>query len=666
MLPDDMVEAVNRMVSGIRAKDYVTSISSFHRIQASPGIHQAMSFLKKEIEKVSDAKVEIFEYPADGKRQIETFVAPFGWFPTSGTLELIEPERKLLADFQAEPISLIAHSVKADMESEVVYVGKALSPEGLEGKDIKGRIVLTENLARIAFKPLCVMGGAAGLLTYVPPSGQDEIANLRRYDAFWPGSDEGKTGAFGFSLRQKDGLKLKELLEEGKTVKVKAKVKAALKTGKTSVLSALIEGEDPNKEFWLIAHVCHPHEGANDNASGSGAVMESVRVISDMIRQGIIPKPECSLRFLWVPEWFGTIEFIQNEKSILSKCQAVLNLDMVGADPAKSGSVLHLFRTPFSLPTTFNNVVRYWQENEGKRKVDRSLGGTMTPLPFAFSVYEAGSDHYMFTDKTVGIPAVMLNQSPDRFYHTSTDTIDKIDPNQMAYATRIAVLSSLTYMLPTNVCKEILLTWARDESVELMRKVSHEGVRNLARCLGDPEEVYPKTLRWLGRAHDLGLATLDVAAEEWHLISEQKSFLEALKTSLQMIYTTEMVVARKAYEGACAEVGLEAQKDDQLIVDTVSLGIAVRRKVKYPINIGYFGEKIAHKMPRYMELRKSLNRLFERIDEIVNLSEEWITLDEIWDSLCFQFGNFEIKTLVEIVEDLTSAGLVDSKETESA
>jgi hypothetical protein len=666
MLPEDMVETVNRMVSGIRAKDYVTSISSFHRIQASPGIHEAISYLKNEIESGSDAKVEIFEYPADGKRQIETFVAPFGWFPSSGTLELIEPERKLLADFRAEPISLIAHSVAADMESEVVYVGKALSPEDLKEKDIKGKIVLTENIARIAFKPLCVIGGAAGLLTYVPPSGQDEIANLRRYDAFWPGTDEGKTGSFGFSLRQKDGLKIKELLENGKTVKVRAKVDAKLKTGKTSVLSALIEGEDPNKEFWLIAHVCHPHEGANDNASGSGALMETMRVISEMIRQEDIPKPECSLRFLWVPEWSGTIEFIQNEKSILDRCLAVLNLDMVGADPAKSGSVLHLFRTPFSLPTTFNNVVKYWLEKEGKRKLDRSLGGTIAPLPFAYSVYSAGSDHFMFTDKTVGIPAVMLNQSPDRFYHTSTDTIDKIDPNQMAYVTRIAVLSSLTYMLPKQICKEILLTWARDEAVELMRKVNHESVRNLARCLGDPEEVYPKTLRWLGRAHDLGRATLDVAAEEWHLISEQKSFLEALKTSLQMVYTTEMVVARKAYEGACAEVGLEAQKDDQLIVDTVSLGIAVRRKVKYPINIGYFGDKMAHKMSKYMGLRKSLDRLYERIDEIVNLSEEWTTLDEIWDSLCFQFGNFEIKTLVEVVEDLTEAGLVESKETESA
>jgi len=114
------------------------------------------------------------------------------------------------------------------------------------------------------------------------------------------------------------------------------------------------------------------------------------------------------------------------------------------------------------------------------------------------------------------------------------------------------------------------------------------------------------------------------------------------------------------------EVGLEAQKDDQLIIDTVSLGIAVRRKVKYPINIGYFGNKMMHKMPKYMELHKSLDRFYERIDEIVNLSEEWTTLDEIWDSLCFQFGNFEIKTLVGIIDDLTEAGLVESKETESA
>jgi hypothetical protein len=48
-------------------------------------------------------------------------------------------------------------------------------------------------------------------------------------------------------------------------------------------------------------------------------------------------------------------------------------------------------------------------------------------VPFA-----GGSDHFILTDPTVGIPCPMLLQWPDKFYHTSADTIDKVDPAMLA------------------------------------------------------------------------------------------------------------------------------------------------------------------------------------------------------------------------------------------
>ena len=226
-------------------------------------------------------------------------------------------------------------------------------------------------------------------------------------------------------------------------------------------------------------------------------------------------------------------------------------MDMVGADPTKSGSVLHLFRTPFSLPSTLNNVARYWQKTEAKVEDERREGGMVAPLPYEYSRYSGGSDHFMLTDSTVGIPAVMFNQFPDRFYHTSTDTADKLDSRQMSYASRIAALSALSLVFPKHVYEETILTECRNEFVELMQEVSLRGVTELSRCLGDPEKIYPRVLRWLGLAHDLGQDTLDKAVEEWSLITEQEALRQSLKTSLQMVYTTEMVVARKAYEFLC-------------------------------------------------------------------------------------------------------------------
>ncbi|NHJ13414.1 MAG: DUF4910 domain-containing protein [Candidatus Thorarchaeota archaeon] len=662
MLPDDIVDSVFKRISGISAVDYVAGISTFHRIQGSPGIHNAIHYVKQEIEKISNAAVKIFEYPADGKSAIELWNAPYGWYPKSGVLELIEPERKILADFAAEPISLIAHSRSAEMESEVAFVGKGAKPADWEGKDIKGKIVLTENRARRVHKSLMINAGASGVLTYIPTSGNDEIASIRRYDAFWPNPGEDKATGFGFSLTQADGLQIKKWLEEGKTVKVRAKVDAKLGEGKVEVLSALLEGDDTSKEIWVMGHICHPHPGANDNASGSGAILEALRTISALLVEGTIPKLEYSIRFIWMPEWSGTIPFIHNEQELLERCIGVVNADMVGANPAKSGSVFHVYRTPYSLPTTFNNVARYWMETEARRKPTREQGGTMCPLPVAYETYSAGSDHFMFTDSTVGIPSVMLGQFPDRFYHTSTDTIDKIDPIQMAFASRVVALIALSYAMPKHVCKEQLLTLTRNEFSELMRAVVEKGVTQLARCIGNPEEVYPRVLRWLGHAQNLGLATLDQAEKEWKLITETRAVRDALKTSLQMVYTTEMVVARKAYEGACAEVGLEAVKDEHIDLRAEPLGIEVKRKFKYAMDLGIVLERLAHKEPKYLEGKGHGQKVFESIDEMLNLAVDWTSLEEIWDALSFQFGYIDSKVMIDMARDLAEAGLLDLRE----
>lgn len=661
MLPDEIVKAVADTISGIRAKDYASSISTFHRIQGSPGFREAVEYLKASIESISDAKIEMFEYPTDGKIAVGTWQNPMSWEGKTGTLELIEPEVKILADFSAEPISLVAHSTSAEMDSEVVYIGKGLSPSDYEGKDVKGKIVLTDSLAREVHRFACIKNGAAGILTFVPPQGVDEIAELRRYDAIWPAADELDQAKFGFALKQSDGVKMKQWLEEGKKVRVKAKVDAKLFTGKLQVLSALIPGEDKSKEVWLTAHLCHPHPGANDNASGSAAIMEILRTLSLLLNDEKIPKLSFSIRFIWMPEWSGTIQFIQNQTDLLKRCKAMINLDMVGADPTKSGSVLHLYRTPHSLPSTLNNVVRYWLQSEAKRKDERRDGGTAAPLPFDYSQYTAGSDHFMFTDSTVGIPAVMLNQFPDRFYHTSTDTPDKLDTRQMAYASRIGALSALSFVLPKHVYEETILTETRNEFIELMQKVSLRGVTELSRCLGDPERIYPRVLRWLGFAHDLGHETLDTAAKEWSLISEQESLRQSLKTSLQMVYTTEMVVARKAYEGACAEVGLEAMQEDEIVLDAESFGVDVKRIYDHAMSPTFILNKLGEKGPEYMKMRKEHEGIFESLDEMLNLSKDWVALDIVWDKICFQFGNVEAGKLLKIVKDLTEAGIIESR-----
>jgi len=657
-----MVNFVIDSVSGIKALDYVIGISQHHRIQASPGLHDSIQYLKTEIEKMSNVDVKTYEYAADGKGYIGKWENLMGWFPSSGKLELLEPENRTLADFDTEPISLAAHSNSADVEAEVVYVGRGLLSEDYTGKDVKGKIVLTTSKASQVHRVACIEREAIGLLTYVAPSGRDEIANLRRYEGVWPETEELDNTKFGFALTQADGVKLKNWLDEGKTVKVKAKISAELKDGKHGVLSAVIPGKDSSKEIWIAAHICHPHPSANDNASGSGAIAEALRSISSLISAGKIEQLDYSLRFIWMPEWNGMIQFMDKEKDLLKKCKFMINADMVGSNPCKSGAVLKVYRTPYSLPTTLNNVVGYWLEEEAKRKYDASKGSNLAPLPWEYRVYSAGSDHYLFTDASVGIPAVMLGQDPDRFYHTSTDTVDKIDPIQMAYATRIITLSALTLCHPRHACKEKILTLCRNEATTLLNKIGLETATIMGRCLENPEKVYPRMMKQLGFAQELGQATLDRAQDEWKLISEQEDLKQALKATLEMTYATEMVVARKSYVGACAEVGLEAKDEDSFNLDSFPLNIEVKRKLKYALPPSLLARIDSKRFEKYVNISKEYPYIGSIVDEILNLCIDWTPLDEIINRIVFQFGKYDQNLLEGIVEDLKDLGVIETKE----
>ncbi|TFG11914.1 DUF4910 domain-containing protein [Candidatus Thorarchaeota archaeon] len=662
MLPEDFVQSVHRTVSGIKAKDYAKGISQYHRIQGTDELGRALDFIQSEIGKISDAKIKRFEYPADGKGKIGLWKNLHGWTPKSATLSVIEPEERKLCDFDTQRISLAAHSTAIDCDFEVIDVGRGLLEKDYQNLDVKGKVVLTYSKQSRVHRIACLEKGAAGILSYRRSTGKDDSSQLRPYEGLWPEPEDKENTGFGFSLTRLDGLQIKRWLEEGEKVVVRAKVDAKLGEGKHQILSALMEGEDTSQELWLVAHVCHPNPGANDNASGSGAILEALRTISRLIREDALKNPEISIRFIWMPEWHGTIQLIDSEEELLEKCKFVINADMVGADPCKTGSMLNFFRTPYSLPSTLNNVLTYWLAQEAERDYDASTGGTIVPLPWKEKVYSAGSDHFLFTDSTVGIPAVMLNQFPDKFYHTSEDTTDKLDPQQMLFVCSALTLSALSIVYPRYVCKETLLTHCRNEMRDISNRVINEAMSILGQCLDDPEKIYPRTMRWLTYAQKLAMSTLDKASEEWYFISEEKDLLEALKASIEMSYATEMVVARKAYLGACAEVGVEAKGKDEFDLESYNLKVEAKRTLKYAFPPSAIYDLPPQRRDRYFQILQKDSHMFRWVDELLNLSSDWTQIEEIWDKLSFQFGKIQLKRVMDVVQDLQKLEVVQVRD----
>ena len=126
-------------------------------------------------------------------------------------------------------------------------------------------------------------------------------------------------------------------------------------------------------------------------------------------------------------------------------------MDMVGGGPATK-AVFHVTRGPMSLPSFVHDVAWAFAEwvNEESYKfaatgsADYPLvapEGGKEPLRAEYSAYTMGSDHDVYQDSSFGIPAIYLNDWPDRYIHTNFDSATNIDPTKLKRAAFIGAAS---------------------------------------------------------------------------------------------------------------------------------------------------------------------------------------------------------------------------------
>jgi aminopeptidase YwaD len=406
----------------------------------------------------------------------------------------------LLASYAAMPIVLAEDSESADVVAELVDVGEGTKEADYAGKNVKGKIVLVSAQPG-AVQDLAVgKFGAAGIVSYAQNQktawwGEDE--NLIRWghlDTF----SANKT--FGFMVSLKTARGLRERLGRGETIRLHAVVKAGQHASNYEVVTATIPGADPKlkeEEIAFSCHLDHQRPGANDNASGCVTILEVARTLQKLINEGKLARPARTIRFLWPPEIEGTLALLnvrgevteinfpffsgpkereeawessvrpasssQTSSSLLAPVQfakrikAVVHMDMVGGGSATK-AVFHVTRGPMSLPSFVHDVAWAFAEfvNEQSYKFAATGSaeyplvapeGGKEPLQAVFGAYTMGSDHDVYQDSSFGIPAIYLNDWPDRYIHTNLDSAANIDPTKLKRAAFIGAASG--YFLAT-------------------------------------------------------------------------------------------------------------------------------------------------------------------------------------------------------------------------
>jgi aminopeptidase YwaD len=504
LLPEPAVRAIASEVSGTAAKRNLQDLTLFHRMRGSRGFRAAAERVRDRAREYGLAEVEILELPADGKifygtqRSRPAWDTDFAelWEQRQEAGAWVDAER--VASWEARPIVLAQDSAGGETAAELVDIGAGNAEADYKDKDVRGRLVLTSSQPGAVYALAVDRFGAAGIVSYA----QNQVTGWWKEDETlvrWGHLNTfpaPKTFAFMVSLRQARAWQGR--LAAGRPVRLRASVKAGQHPGAYSIATAVIPGADRTHEIVLSCHLDHQRPGANDNASGCSAILEAARTLAKLVREGKIAPPRRTIRFVWPPEIEGTISLLNARPDLAARALAVVHMDMVGGDAEITKAVFHVTRSPKSLPTAVNDVGeafgRFVNEQSyalaATGAVPYSLidpEGSKRALQAEFVDFTEGSDHQVWTEGSWRVPAIYLNDWPDRYIHTHADGVANIDATKLLRAAFLGAASA--YYLAGLDAAGMPALWEIVRRHALERTAGAMARRDRLRAMGESAEA---------------------------------------------------------------------------------------------------------------------------------------------------------------------------------
>jgi len=664
-------KAIAEEYSGIRAKDYVAEIIRYHRIQASPGFRAAAEHCRGILEGFG-VSAEVLSFPANEATSYWSRPMFQEWDVSEATLQLIEPadQARKLADFVEVKCSLIQRSAPAqNLEAEVVLLEDGEENDDYKGLDLKNKIVLTKGDPDRVRELAVNRRGAAGIIfdgmREIPPVRQRiDMPDVVEYRSFWWQPADIK--CFGFVLSPREGDSLRKLIKsrrrEGKPpVRVRAHVASRLYDGHMEVVSALIPGETDEKVV-VVAHLCHPQPSANDNASGAAAALELARTLHRLIASGKLPRPRRGIQILLVPEMTGTYAYLSAHEDEIERMVAGINLDMVGQNQDVCRSVFIVERTPEALPsfaaTLLERLREEWlggAQNPGDSSSCALFRHTVTP-------FSGGSDHYILSDPSVGVPTPMLIQWPDRYWHTSEDTLDKVDPQMLAVSGGLAT----TYAYFVANAGEREAAWLGHEmTARFQARLAHT-VQNALTDASEAESAQDLAQAAANLEEKVQFVTdrYQEATRSLLRLAPHNTLAPGLKSEADSSLHRETERAKKILFSYAQDLGLKdmpslpPKEPDEW--EQKALVMVPSRKFRGPVPSRFHLHKLApEERETVYAWLKEYGRLYHRLGTVANY---WVngqrTVADIADLVELEIGQRNVQLLVKHYSLLAKLGLM--------
>ena len=212
--------------------------------------------------------------------------------------------------------------------------------------------------------------------------------------------------------------------------------------GDSKNILAYIKGSEfPNEVIVISAHYDHlgikgdqVYNGADDNASGSSAILELAESFQLAKKQGNGPKRSILFVHFTGEELglYGSKYYVENPAFSLDSTIVDLNIDMVGRVDDKHADdkeYIYLIGSD-RLSQDLHKLSKETNKKYTKLKLDYTYNDKKDP-----NNYYERSDHYNFAYHN--IPVIFYFNGSHNDYHRVTDTADKIDYELLALRTKL-------------------------------------------------------------------------------------------------------------------------------------------------------------------------------------------------------------------------------------
>ena len=594
MLPENHMDEIIGEASGETAWNTILETGGYNQDRQGEeyaGTFYEAQYIFDQLKKYGIPGSEIVRFPG-GKT----------WDGIKGELWEIEPKRQKLASYQDLRAMLASGSTSADVKAELVWVGRGTERE-IKEAGVEGKIVVTEGRLSSVHNSACMKHGALGVISmqtarpYFDPL-QIPWGGLRSFR-----QDAENQPKFGFYLPIREGAPLKERLIKGEKIVAHAQVESQMEDYEIQDVVCHIPGTDSDAdEIIFSAHLFEGYtkQGANDNKSGSATILEVARVLHTLIEEGRLPRPKRTIRFIWVPEFSGTIPWVKANKDLMEKTLCNINLDMVGEWLSKNQAFMTLVRTTFGNAHYVNDVMENYYRYVGEGNIDRWVArgklrrivapsGSDEPFYYLIDSHSGASDHEVFNDWGVQVPGVCMNAWPDQWYHTSGDRADKADPTQLKRASIIGAAAAYTIANADDfMAKKI----AGETTSNGTRRLGHQLVIALeilndatAETLADSHKAARGLVEMAFSNKNATLATIQELAEDKKDVG---SYIEMMKKTIDSVAKAHLVALDTHMESVAQKLGARPVKIEWSELEKKAAKIVPKPTAKVKEN-GYRG-----------------------------------------------------------------------------